>query len=318
MQLRLVTPAPAGSLHGNRMTALRWQRHLRALGHEVTVAEQWAGEPADALLALHAVRSHQAITDFRTAHPERPVVLILTGTDLYRDLAGDGPARALALASMAAADRLVTLQDEAIDALPAALRAKAITIHQSVPPLARQPQALNRFLVTVIGHLRAEKDPFCIVRALRRLPDAPGLRVLHLGQAMDQAHRTQAQQAMQQERRYAWIGELPHPLALRWLASSHLMVISSRMEGGAHVVSEAISAGVPVLASDIAGNRGLLGADYPGLFAAGDDAALAALLSRGMQAPDSLAALNDAVLARRPLVTPATERDAIARLLGTL
>ncbi len=318
MRLHFITSAPAGSLHGNRMTTLRWQRHLRALGHQVSISNHWKNEPADALIALHALRSHDAIMRFRAAHADRPIVLILTGTDLYRDLAGDADRRARVMASMQAADRLVVLQDEAIESVPSPLRDKVITIFQSVAPLERQAAVANRFLVTVIGHLRDEKDPFCIVRALRRLPQATTLRVLHMGKAMDDAHGIAAEQAMSQDSRYAWLGELPHGVTLHWLASSHLMVISSRMEGGAHVVSEAISAGVPVLASDIAGNRGLLGAHYPGLFPVGDDAALAAQLTRAMAEPDFLAQLTDAVLLRRPLVSPDTERDAIARLFDRL
>lgn len=317
MRIHIVTPAPPGSLHGNRVTALRWQRHLRSLGHRVTVGERWAGEDAQWLVALHAVRSHDAIRAFRAAHPQRTVVLLLTGTDLYRDLPADGEARARALSSMQQADRLVLLQDEAIDALPMPLRARAVTIHQSVPPIRRLPSPVRSFLVTVIGHLREEKDPMCTFRALRRLPSASSLRVVHLGKAMDEAHERAAREAMACEPRYAWLGERSHRDALRWLARSRLMVISSRMEGGAHVVSEAIAAGVPVLASDIPGNRGLLGAGYPGLFPVADDAALAALLERAQAAPEWLDQLAQAVLTRRPLVSPATERERILQLLAS-
>lgn len=320
MHLHIATPAPAGSLHGNRITALRWERHLGALGHSVTVANGWTSEPADALIALHALRSHDAVMRFRAAYPQRPIVLLLTGTDLYRDLAGDAASRAKVLASMQAADKLVVLQEEAIASVPSELRAKIVTIHQSVPLLPTERQSLPEhcFLVTVIGHLRDEKDPFCIVRALRRLPEASSLRVLHLGRAMDDAHEDRAKQAMQEDPRYGWVGELPQYNALQWLASGQLMVISSRMEGGAHVVSEAIAAGVPVLASDIPGNHGLLGNDYPGYFPVADDAALAALLDRAMAEPDFLAQLTDAVHARQALVAPETERTAIADLIKAL
>ena len=320
MRIHLVTPAPPGSLHGNRITALRWQQHLEHLGHSVSIAESWRNEPAELLIALHALRSHQAIAAFHAAQPDRPVVLILTGTDLYRDLAGDAATRTAVLASMRCATRLVGLHDELADAVPAEFHHKLVVIHQSVPALLRQPHVSDPFLVSVIGHLRDEKDPFCIVHALRQLPPPPQavLQVVHLGKAMDERHRLQARQAMQDDPRYQWLGELPHAAALQWLVRSDLMVISSRMEGGAHVVSEAIAAGVPVLASDIAGNRGLLGATYPGRFAVGDAAALAGLLQQAMTQPAFLAQLTDAVLARRALVSPDTERDAIAQLIDTL
>lgn len=318
MRIHIVTPAPPGSLHGNRVTALRWQRQLRALGHRASIGEGWDGEDAQLLVALHAMRSQPAIAAFRHAHPARPVVLIMTGTDLYRDLPAGGEPAARALASMHAADRLVLLQEEALEQLPAALRARAVVIHQSVPPLRRQPPPRRSFLVSVIGHLRDEKDPLCIVRALHHLPPATDLRVVQLGKAMDEHYRAEATAAMRQDARYQWLAERPHRDALRWLARSHLMVITSRMEGGAHVVSEAIAAGVPVLASDIPGNRGLLGAGYPGYFAAGDDAALALLLQRAQGSPAFLAQLTQAVLARRPLVSPDTERERIGQLLASL
>lgn len=315
-RIHIVTPAPPGSLHGNRVTALRWQRHLRGLGYRVSVSESWSGQPARLLVALHAMRSHEAIRDFRRAHPQRPVVLILTGTDIYRDLPAGGVQRRQVLASMQAADRLVLLQNDAIAQIPVGLRDKAVTIHQSVPPVRRLATPVRSFLVTVIGHLRDEKDPMCTARALQRLAGRDALRVVHLGEAMDERYRLEAQDAMSRDRRYTWLGRRSHGQALRWLARSHLMVISSRMEGAAHVVSEAIAAGVPVLASDIPGNRGLLGAGYPGLFPAGDDAALAALLDRAMAAPDFMASLAAAVLERRPLVSPETERQRIARLMN--
>lgn len=318
MRLHIVTPAPPGSLHGNRVTALRWQRHLRALGHRASVGESWDGEDVQLLVALHAVRSQHAIAAFRRAHPQRPIVLVMTGTDLYRDLPGGGEPAVQALAAMHAADRLVLLQEEAIKQLPVALRSRAVTIHQSVPPLRRQLPPQRTFLISVIGHLRDEKDPLCIVRALQHLPQAVGLRVAHLGKAMDERYRLAASEAMRQDARYQWLGERPHRDTLRWLARSHLMVISSEMEGGAHVVSEAIAAGVPVLASDIPGNRGLLGAGYPGYFAVGDALRLALLLERAQTSAAFVAQLTQAVLARRPLVSPDIERERISQLLVSL
>ena len=59
------------------------------------------------------------------------------------------------------------------------------------------------------------------------------------------------------------------------MAAAKLMVISSVMEGGANVVSEACRIGLPILASDIPGNIGLLGEDYPGYFKTGDSQSLA-------------------------------------------
>ena len=313
LRIIIVTPAAPGSRHGNRNTALRWARYLRALGHETEVALAWHGRDCDLLVALHARRSHAAIRAWKAAHPRRPLVLVLTGTDLYRDIRQDADARA----SLRLADHLVVLQPKGLDELTAAQRAKTSVIFQSVRAVRRQAPPRSYFLVTVIGHLRDEKDPLRAALALARLPQT-AIRVVQLGQAMTPEMDRQARALMRAEPRYRWLGELDHAGAMRWLARSHAMVISSRMEGGAHVVSEAIAAGVPVIASAIPGNIGLLGADYPGYYPFADESALAALLARAQTDPAWLARLAAMVKRRRRQVEPAAERTAIGRLIADL
>jgi putative glycosyltransferase (TIGR04348 family) len=313
LRIVIVTPAAPGSRHGNRNTALRWARHLRALGHKAHVAVEWDGRDSDILIALHARRSYAAMLAWKTAHPKRPLALVLTGTDLYRDIRSDAAARA----SLRLADRMVVLQPRGLDELDAAQRAKTRVIFQSVPAMRRQTPPRSYFLVTVVGHLREEKDPFRAALALAHLPQR-AIRVVQLGQAMTPEMGRRARALMRAEPRYRWLGELDHAGAMRWLARSHAMVISSRMEGGAHVVSEAIALGVPVIASAIPGNIGLLGASYPGYYAFADEAALAAQLARAQSKPARLAALAAAVKARRGEVDPAAERAAIARLIADL
>jgi glycosyltransferase involved in cell wall biosynthesis len=141
------------------------------------------------------------------------------------------------------------------------------------------------------------------------------VEVIHLGAPLDPALEQAARAGMQREPRYRWLGSVPHARALRWLASSHAMVISSRMEGGANVVCEALRIGVPVLASRISGNLGLLGARYPGYFPLEDDEALARLLKRLAGDPAFYARLKSQVRALRPLVAPPSEARA---LLGSM
>jgi len=308
VRIQIVTPAPPGSRHGNRNTALRWAAHLRALGHRVGIDTAWRGGRADALIALHARRSHASAAAWKKAYPQRPLIVVLTGTDLYRDIRTDRDAKA----SLDLADRLVVLQGEGLKELKASHRRKAAVIHQSVRPVKRLPAPRDHFLVTVIGHLREEKEPFCAARALRRLEG--NVRVIQLGKALSEDMAMQARRFMKREARYRWLGELPHGAAMRWLARSHAMVISSRMEGGAHVVSEAIAAGVPVLASRIPGNIGLLGARYPGYYPVGKDRALARLIERAHD-QRFLKLLERQVKSRRALVRPAAERRALKALL---
>jgi putative glycosyltransferase (TIGR04348 family) len=314
MHLVIVTPAPPGTRHGNRATALRWARHLRTLGHRASVMVEWDGRDCDAMIALHARRSHGSIKRWRAAHPRDPLALVLTGTDLYGDIRTDADARE----SLALADCIVVLQEKGLDELDPVLRDKARVIYQSVHAPRRAEPPRNTFLVTVIGHLREVKDPFRAAYALKYLPPQSRIRLVHLGGAMSPEAEREARAIEQREPRYRWLGERGHADAMRWLARSHAMVISSRMEGGAHVVSEAIAAGVPVIASDIAGTIGLLGDDYPGYYPVGNEQALASLLARAETDVEFLRSLEAGVRAQRSVTDPAAERRAIADLVAAL
>lgn len=309
--IEIVTPAPPGSLHGNRMTALRWQGFLKKLGYPTRITENWSGTDCDVLIALHALRSHASIQHFKQAYPHRPIILMMTGTDLYRDLA----VHAEVLESMQWADQIVLLQPAARDLIPIALQSKTRIIYQSVKTLSRKALPKKTFDVCVIGHLRPEKDPFRTAACLSLLLPESKIRLRHLGKAMSTTMAAQALTFTKESPRYQWLGERSHAQTLQILSRSHLMVISSLMEGGAHVVSEAIAIGVPVIASDIAGNRGLLGDDYGGYFPVGCEQSLAALLTQAENDPLFYKALEKQVQKRSPLVTPTLEQDSIDQLL---
>ena len=296
------------------MTALRWQGFLKELGYSVEVTESWSRGDAGLLIGLHAYRSHQSIVEFKKQYPNRPLVLILTGTDLYRDIKNHREV----IQSMEMADQLIILQSFAVDLIPANLRYKVQLIYQSVEVDTTDSATKDDFLVSVIGHLREEKDPFCIVRSLALLPSDSKITVKHLGQAMSPQMKDLAQNFNATVKRYQWIGEVSHADALRVLSQSRLMVISSRMEGGAHVVSEAIALGIPVIASDIPGNRGLLGEDYPAYYPVGDEAALATLLYRAEKMPTFYASLQNHIELRRELIRPTREKQSIQKLLSAL
>jgi putative glycosyltransferase (TIGR04348 family) len=313
-RIALVTPAGAGTRNGNRHTALRWAAFLRRVGHRVSVALSWDGTPCDLLLALHARRSHASIALYRAAHPHGPLAVVLTGTDLYRDL----PRSAEARRSLALADRLIVLQDEAPRRLAPQLRRKTRVVYQSAAPRARRAPPAGVFRVAVIGHLREEKDPFRAAAALARLPQEDPLEVVHIGAGLAPDMAREARRRMREEPRYRWLGGLPHARALAWLARSHLLVVSSRMEGGANVIAEAARIGTPVLASSVPGNIGMLGRGYPGYFPLGDERSLARLMARAQREPDFYRRLRRALAARRHLFAPAAERAALAAALRGL
>ena len=192
--------------------------------------------------------------------------------------------------------------------LPAPLRRKVRVVVQSSATTLRHDPVTRHFRVCVIGHLRAEKDPLRIVAAL---PYLDAIQVIHLGAALDESLGRQALAAMQRDSRYRWLGGVPHGRALAWLASSHAMVISSRMEGGANVVCEALRVGVPVLASRIPGNVGLLGERYPAYFALEDERDLAGLIHRAATDKRFYAKLKRQVASLRPMVAPRAEARAL-------
>ena len=315
MRVVLVTPAPRGSTTGNRTTALRWSRILRELSHRVRVVGRWDGEPCDLLLALHARKSLASVERFHRAHPERPVVTALTGSDIYRDLARSPRT----LRSLAIARRLVTLQPLAELQIPQRLRPKIRVIFQSVVPVRSGVRPSQRtFDVSVIAHLRPLKDPFRAAMAARKLPRESKVRVLQVGRALHPQMAVRARDELRRNPRYQWLGELPRWKALRLLARSRLVVISSRLEGGANVVGEAVVAGVPILASRIAGNVGLLGRSYPGYFELGHTRELTRLLVRAETEPRFLERLRSHIRRRKPLFLPAREKRAWRSLLREL
>jgi putative glycosyltransferase (TIGR04348 family) len=277
MDILIVTPAGRRARTGNRTTAVRWQRLLRRLGHRVAVTTDYGNERADLLIAIHAWRSAAAVERFRARYPDRALVVGLGGTDINEFLKTHPKTT---LATMEAADMLVGLHNEVDRAIPSSFHSRLRIILQSAEPLPKSlvnPSRRN-FDVAVIAHLREVKDPLRSAFAARLLPDQSRLRIIHLGKAYDAAWAARAADEAAANRRYLWRGEASFGRVRALLGRSHALVVSSLQEGGANVVSEAVVAGVPVIASHIPGNTGLLGADYPGTFPVGDTKALARLL----------------------------------------
>jgi len=311
-RVRIVTPALAAANNGNWHTAARWRDFLAPVATVSVTDSLVADDAGDLLIALHARRSAAAIADARALRPALPIVVVLTGTDLYRDLDVDASARH----SLECASRIVVLQEAALARLDGASRAKARVIVQSAPALRAAHAAGDPELVAV-GHLRAEKDPETLMRAARLLAtDAVPPSIAHIGAALEPSLGELARATMDACPGYRWLGALPHHAARRAIASARALVHTSRIEGGANVVIEAVRSGVPVLASRIDGNLGLLGGDYGGCFAAGDADALAALVRR-FRADSAFAQhLRAQCAAREPLFRPAAERRAVRALVA--
>jgi putative glycosyltransferase (TIGR04348 family) len=285
---------------------MRWARILRQLGHRVHIAHRYDGAAADLMIALHAWRSADSIRTFRERYPDRPLIVGLSGTDIYGYIDRD---RAPVLRSLACADRLVALQELARRRVPARFRDKLRIVYQSALPVRRgRADRTGSFDVAVIGHLREVKDPFRAAQAARRLPASSRIRIVHLGAAETPAWAAAAKAEMAINPRYVWRGDRPRADVRRLLGRARAMVLSSLSEGGANVISEAVAAGVPILATRIDGSLGLLGRGYPGYYPVGDTEALARLLIRIETDPAFLKRLKRAIARRAPLFRPAREK----------
>ena len=273
----IVVPAPPRSHSGNRVTAVRWAGIIRNLGYRVMLLESWQGERCDGLVALHAVKSRPSVVAFREAHAQRPVAVALTGTDLY----GDRRALRATDDTLSLATSVILLTSAMADRLSSDGKKKAFVIVQSARAPRNLPPRSNRhFEVCVVGHLRDVKDPLLAARALRHLPTESRCRVTLYGGAYDDAWAKRAERAMATNPRFRWLGDRPHGETLRAIARSHVLVLTSKAEGGPAVLSEALACDTPILATRIDATAGLLTNDYPGLFPVGDERELARRLIR--------------------------------------
>ncbi len=318
--ITIVSPALADANNGNWQTARRWQRLLAPVARARIVREWTGAGELDAqdrcLLALHALKSAPSAAAWAQRHPGRGLAVVLTGTDLYRDI----HASALATQALEDAQHLVVLQELGVQSLPMAMQAKAQVIFQSTSARAALPQAHGHLRAVMVGHLRNEKSPQTLFETATLLGVQDKIYLDHIGQALDAALGAQAQATALEYPHYRWLGGLAHEATRRRIQRAHLLVHASRMEGGAHVVMEAVRSATPVLASRIDGNVGMLGADYGGYFDWGDAPALAALLRRcANHAHDPLLAQLHAQCAQRAaLFTPEAEQAALTQLLRSL
>jgi putative glycosyltransferase (TIGR04348 family) len=314
----IVSPALADANNGNWQTARRWQRLLQP--HRVRIVRQWpdgpqTGDDDDVLLALHARRSADSIQAWHAQHGQRGLGLVLTGTDLYRDIAHDTQAQR----SLALAHSLVVLQGLGVKSLPSEHQAKARVIFQSTGTRQTLAKTSRHLRVLMVGHLRDEKDPLSLMAAARLLPADSGIWIDHIGAPLDAALGQAAQSTQAQCPHYRWLGAVPHAQTLQRIQRAHLLVHTSRMEGGAHVLMEAVCSGTPVLASRIDGNVGLLGENYAGYFEPGDAPALArALLALRSPGGAQLTKLREQCAARAHLFDPQAERAALMRWVQEL
>jgi putative glycosyltransferase (TIGR04348 family) len=315
-QVVIVTPALRAANNGNWKTAWRWQRHLAERCNARIVAAwpdaQAAGDQV--MIALHARRSAASIAAWAAEHPGRGLAVTLTGTDLYRDIQFDAAAQH----SLQRAQILITLQEKAPEVLPAEVSGKARVIYQSTSSRQTLEKSGRHLRAVMVGHLREEKSPEALFAVARLLTNQRDIQIDHIGAGLDPMLADAAQTTMLATPHYRWLGGLPHETVRRRIQRAHVLIHASRMEGGAHVIIEAVASGTPVLAARVDGNVGMLGEDYAGYYAWNDAPALADLLLRCRQDADFLSRLLAQCRLRAPLFSPTAERAALRQVVDDL
>jgi len=310
----IVTPFRGQALTGNRHTAAQWAEHLQSLGHSVTIAPQYTGQPADVLFALHAGHSHDSIVALRRDRPETPIVVVLTGSDIYPQPS------AKALDSLQYAQRIVALQPRARSQVPEALLDRVRIIVQAVAHQSPDsaPKSRDPFDIGVIAHVREAKDPLRAAAAARLLPASSRIRVRLAGAILEEDFRPRIERELAENPRFEWLGEIDSDAVRELIASCQLVVVSSLFEGGARVVGESIVSGTPVLATHCDGVTSTVGSDYPGLFETGNTEQLAELLQRAETDEEYLALLHSRTEPLAARFDPRLEIQALQNLLAEL
>jgi putative glycosyltransferase (TIGR04348 family) len=319
----IVSPALADANNGNWQTAHRWASFL-ADSARVRIVKEWPDESAgsdELMIALHARRSAPAIHAWARMRGPSRLAVVLTGTDLYKDIRSDAQARH----SLELASRLVVLQEMGVQELAPDHRAKARVIYQSEPSRDEVAKTRDRLVAVMVGHMREVKSPQTLLDAARLLHGHGDIEILHIGRAEEEIWAQRARETAEACPHYRWLGALSHEETRSAIQHAHVLVHTSAIEGGAHVIMEAVCSGTPVLASRVPGNVGMLGADYEGYFEHGDAAALARLLvaCRLAQPADDparfgLARLRAQCALRAPLFAPQAERRKVLELVHEL
>lgn len=319
----IVSPALADANNGNWHTASRWASFLTDCA-SVRIVKDWpdeSGASDDLMIALHARRCAHAIDAWARTRRSSGLAVVLTGTDLYRDIHSDAQAQH----SLDVASRLVVLQELGVQELAPRHRDKARVIYQSVPSQQPGPKGHGRLVALMVGHMREVKSPQTLFEAARLLSGRTDIAIDHIGRAEEGIWAQRAQETAGACPGYRWLGELSPQSTRDAIRQAHVLVHTSAIEGGAHVIMEAVCSGTPVIASRIAGNLGMLGLDYEGYFEHGDAAALARLLVTCRQAQGSddpahlgLARLRAQCALRAPLFAPQAERRQVQQLVHEL
>ncbi len=286
MKIAIFSVATRETRSGNWVTASRWQQLLRSAGHRVTILHDRLEVQrcdADMLIGLHARHSGLTLLRFKKLYPHRKTMVVLSGTDIYKDLAPTRKRHSITAGrSLDVCDQIILLQPLMMKRLKRTWQAKSTVVMmdaaRTTPP--RKRAVGSSLQACVVGHLRYEKDPFRAAMSVRELPQGVVVKVTHVGRALSDSFHDRACRESKRNSSWNWLGSVPYAEVQTLMRSSDLLVNTSRSEGAPNVLFEAISCRLPIIASRIDGHVGVLGDNYRGYFQVGDTQGLQQLLIR--------------------------------------
>ena len=307
MRIALVSPYTLPECRGNSMLAQRLANGLARRGHQVRLFNSGRDEPSDAggfspdvVHSLHAVRPVEWI---ERAFPDStlPRVVTLTGTD-YNSWSGSDDSMTGSRYAFERAHAVVVFHEEArrtLAARHAGLAAKLQVVPQgvaeSVVTCTRQ-ELRRRYMLEqeaviffMAAGIRAVKniglalDAFSLLQA--RVPRA---RLFLAGPVIDEAEARKVLAAGKHLRGFAYFGEIHHVYIRELMACADAFVSTSCCEGMPGAVMEAMAEGLPVLATDVPGNRALVADGRNGYLVSADDAGTLARAARTLAGAPAL------------------------------
>lgn len=145
----------------------------------------------------------------------------------------------------------------------------------------------SRKIILMVGRLWEQKNPKCLIDAYRRLWDKgdPGADLVLVGDGELLPVLAETVRQVGLDKHVHFLGWRTDTPAL--MQASDIFVLPSRWEGMPLAILEAMSSGLPIVVTDIPGNRHLVEDNIHGLlFPNEDDEALCESLHRLLEAPE--------------------------------
>ena len=306
------SPYPRQRSQGNAVTAKRMVNLLRDSGLAAALHERGdAPLKAKCLIALNGRKGAEEIFKFLQRQPDNPVIALLTGTDVNHpemEQPDSITRKALELSTA-----IVSLHDGFAHRIPKHLLEKTEVIYPSVmlpDPLDHSPSKPPK--VIIAGNFRAEKNPSLMMKAVREMKESP-LHFHAYGQGGD--YQRDLERTAAECPHFYFHGVKEHDVLLGEMQAAHVLLNTSTQEGGANAICEAIALGLPVVASRIAGNMGMLGENYAGFFPVEEVTKLIEILGRAAKNHDFYQLLKEQIATRAPLFSHQRETEQWVNLI---